>query len=137
MFIEGHASLLRRCLSGRQGNREQSVRAEIRLLRRRVGLQQGAIDVVLIVRGEADDDKGEYFVDDAHGFENALAVVTLRVAIAQLVRLRGACAGARWDDGGADGAIGEMDFGFDGGFAAAIEDFAGEDALDDGHGFKR
>src|SRR5205814_10105886 len=63
------------------------------------------------------------------GLEHAPAQVALLVLVAQLDRLVRPGAGARGHRGPAGGAVVEDHFDFEGGIAAAIEDFAGVDAL--------
>src|SRR5690606_39159356 len=77
---------------------------------------------------------GDRAVDVADGLQHALAQVARLVAVAQLHRLLGAggCTGRH--GGAAERSIGERDFGFKGGIAAGVEDFAGVDPGDAGHG---
>ena len=72
-------------------------------------------------------------VDVGDGLEDALAEVALLVAVAQLDRLVRAGAGPGGDRGGADGAVVEQDFDFEGGVAATVQDLAGVDVLDETH----
>ncbi len=65
--------------------------------------------------------------------QHALAEITLLVAVAQFDRLMGAGGGARGHRGAADRAIFQHHIDFDGGVAAAVEDFAADDVDDGGH----
>src|SRR5262249_30909239 len=63
---------------------------------------------------------------------HALAAVAGGVAVAQLVRLVPAGAGARRDDGPSEGAALAEDLDLDGRIAAAVEDFAGPEVRNGG-----
>src|SRR5262249_10293817 len=65
--------------------------------------------------------------------KNAAAQVTRLVAVAELDSFMGAGAGTAGDGGAAHGAVGENDFHFHGGVAAAVQNFAGVQAFN-GHG---
>ena len=71
----------------------------------------------------------------ADGFEDAFAQVAGFVVVAEFVGLVFAGGSAGRDGGAADGAACYVDFGFDGGIAAGVNDFAGVDFGDfRGHG---
>ena len=78
-------------------------------------------------------DGPERLVDVVDRLQDALAAEALLVAVAQLDRL--VLAGRRAArHGGAPAPGGGLDFDFDRGVAARIEDLAGEDGVDFAHG---
>jgi hypothetical protein len=77
---------------------------------------------------------GDVRVDVLDGLADALAEVALLVAVAQFEGFVLAGGGARGDGGAAERPAAEDDVGFDGGVSAGIEDLAGDNRRDLGHG---
>ena len=73
-------------------------------------------------------------VDGRDRLGDALAEIARLVAVAQFDRLMRAGRGARRHGGAAHGAVFEHDIDLDGRIAAAVENFAGGDVDDGGHG---
>ena len=73
-------------------------------------------------------------IDGGHGLQHALAEIARLVAIAQLDRFMRAGRCARGHRGPAERAVFEHDIDFDSGVAARIEDLAGVNVDDGGHG---
>ena len=76
---------------------------------------------------------GDAFVDVGHGVVDALAAVTLGVAVAQLHRLEGAGGGARGHRGPRQDAVLKQHLDLDGRVAARVQDLPGGDVLDACH----
>jgi hypothetical protein len=91
------------------------------------------VEAVLVVGVEAGELGGDELVDVANGVLDALAAVAL-LAVTELDGLVLARRRARRHGEAAFGAGVENDVDFDGGIAAAVEDFAADDVGDGGHG---
>ena len=83
---------------------------------------------------EARQRLGDRAVDVAHGLAHALAQIPRLVAIAQLHRLTGTGRRAGRHHRTAEAAVRQGHFGFEGRIAAGVEDLAGMDLGDGGHG---
>ena len=123
----------RRRVGGGERHAEDRVRAEARLVRRAVEVDQRAVEALLVGRVAARDRLGDLAVDVADRLRHALAAER-RAAVAQLGRLElaGGCAARHRGAPGRAGAQRELDL--DGRVAAAVEDLAGVDLLDVAHG---
>src|SRR6185295_20404015 len=82
---------------------------------------------------QAEHGLGDLGVDVLHRLQHALAEVAALVAVAQLDRLARAGGRARRHGGAAHGAGFEQHVAFDGGVAAAVEDFSPDDVNDGTH----
>ena len=102
---------------------ENRVRAELSLVRRSVELDQRSVDRDLIRCDQTVERRRDSLLDVLHGELHALAAVALRVAVAQLERLVLAGGRAARHGGAASRSARERDVGFDGGVAAAVENF--------------
>src|SRR6185503_6092685 len=116
--------------SAREGDAEDGVRPELRLVRRAVELEEQLVDLGLVGRVLTDELRCDHVVDVAHGLEDTLAAVARFVAVAQLHRLMctGRCS-AR-DHRCATRAVAEDDVHSDRRVAARVEDLAPTDHLD-------
>ena len=113
-----------------QRNGENRVRAELLLAGRTVRFQHGMIDRICIAGVQIHDSLCQRRVDIFHGFQYALAIVALLVAVAKLQRLilaRGRAAGARR---AARAAVAKRDLRFDGGISTRVHDLAADDVND-------
>src|SRR5690606_29861278 len=99
-----------------------------------VEVDQALVEPGLVIGIETLQRLRDGLVDVGHGIEHALAEIAGLVAVAQLDRLLGARGGARRHHRAAKAAVGERDFGFKRGVATGVEDFAGVDLGDRGHG---
>src|SRR5262249_47429245 len=97
--------------------------------RRAVELDQHLIDAGLIERIVAEQARRDHFVDILRGSEHAPSQIAILVAVAQLDRLVGAGAGARWHCRAAGGAIFKDNLDFERRIAAAIQYLTGVNAL--------
>ena len=117
-----------------EADAEDRVRAEVRLVLGAVGRDQGRVDDALVGGVDALDGRAELVDDGGDGLLDALAAVALLVAVAQLVGLERAGGGAGGDGGAGDHAVLEQDLDLDGRVAARVQDLAGVDGVDGGHG---
>ena len=126
MAIQRDAQILRRGLRGGQRHRQDRVRAEPRLVRGAVEVDQDFVDLHLLGRVHAADRVEDLAFDIADRGLHALAAEPRRVVVAQLHRLM--CAGRSTGGhcGAAHGAAVEHHVNFDRGIAAAVEDLAGK-----------
>src|SRR5207248_1057844 len=122
----------RRGMGTGQRNAEDRVGPQSRLVRRTVQLEERAVDQLLLARGQAVQTRTDLLDDVGDGAAHALAAVAGGVAIAQLVRLVPAGAGARRHDRPAEDAALAMDLDLDGRITAAIEDFPGAEVRNGG-----
>ena len=125
---------LGRRLGNCERHSEDGVGAQPGLIRGAVQIEQCLIDQTLVVGGQADDGRGDLVEHRFDSLLNALAAVA-GSAVAQLDRFVFAGGGARRNGGTGDGAVDQGDLDLDGRVAAGVEDLAGGDLLDDGHGF--
>src|SRR5204862_1077975 len=82
----------------------------------------------------ADDLREDPLLDVVDRLLDTLAEVPLRVAVAQFHRLEGAGGRTGRYRGPRDRAVVQPDLDLDGGVAARVQDLAGDDCLDGGHG---
>ncbi|ABC63239.1 probable phosphopyruvate hydratase [Erythrobacter litoralis HTCC2594] len=129
-----HATRSRRSLGDRQAGAEDSIRAKLRLVRRTVEIEHHCIDIALIFGVEAQQRVGDRRVDRIDRPCDALAEITPLIAIAQLDRFMRAGRSARRHRGAPEAAVFEKHVHFDGRIAPAIEDLAGMQVDDGGHG---
>ena len=99
-----------------------------------VELDHGLVERELVLGLHAGQRLEDLAVDRLDRLEHALAAVALLVAVAQLDRLVGAGGGAGRHRGAPEDAGFQHDVHLDGGIAAGIEDFTGDDIGDFGHG---
>ena len=112
---------------------EDRVGAELGLVGGGVEVEHRLVDEPLVVGLEAEDRRRDRLDDALHGLLHALAEVAL-AAVAQLDGLERAGGGAARDRCPGEGAVVEGDLDLDGGVAAGVEDLAGADSCDGGHG---
>jgi hypothetical protein len=91
----------------RDGKRcaEDGVCAEAPLVGRSVGLDHRAVHATLVARVGAHEQRADLAVHVAHRLAHAFALVTARVAVAELHRLELPGRGSRGDYGAAEGAV--------------------------------
>ena len=118
----------------RDGHRhgKDGVGAEVGLVWRAIHLDERGVDAHLVGRVCPSERRRDGLLDVLHREQHALATVARRVVVAQLDGLVLARAGATRHRRASDDATFQHDVGFDGGVAAAVEDFAGVDVGDDG-----
>jgi len=104
-----------------------------RLARRTVEVHQGLVDQSLVVGGQADHRRGDRVEHPLDRLLHTLAAVA-RAAVAQLDGLVLAGGGPGGDRRACRGSVDQGDLDLDGRIAARIEDLAGGDLFDDGHG---
>src|SRR3954451_5841984 len=85
--IKGNAVSCRSRVRDGQGNSENRVGAQDCLIRSPVELEQSLVDCALASSINARELRGDYLVDIANCFKNALAAITIGVAVAQFERL--------------------------------------------------
>src|SRR5262249_28266093 len=119
----------------RDGKRhgQDGVGAERGLVGGCVELEQRLVDAGLLAGLHAVYLGRDRLLDVAHRLLHALAVVALLVAVTQVDRLPLAGGRSRRDRRAAPGSGFELDFYFDGGVAAGVENLPGVDAGDRGH----
>src|SRR3546814_149276 len=120
----------------RHGKRdaEDGVGAEPALVGGGVQLDQGLVDVELVLAVEAGEHVEDLVVDRLDRLQHALAAIALLVAVAQLDGLVRAGGGAGGRRGAAEGAAFQGDVDFDGGIAPGVENLPGLDIDDCGYG---
>ena len=91
---------------------------------------QCVIEGTLVNCVRAGDRFGDLGIDVGDGFEDACAEVFRLIAIAEFQGFVFASGSARGNDGAAESAGLEQDFGLDGGIAARVKDLAGVNAGD-------
>ncbi len=132
--IERQAAALGRRLGDREADAEDRVGAEARLVLGAVELDHRGVDLGLLFRLEVDDGVGDLAVHGLHSLQDALAQITAVVPVALLDRLMRTGRRARGHGGATEAAVIQRDIDLDGGIAAAVENFAGVDVDDGGHG---
>ena len=131
--VQRQAELVGRGPGHREGDAEDGVGAQVRLVVGAVEVDEQPVDVALVEGVEPDQGVVDLVVDVGDRVEHALAAVAA-LAVAELDGLEGAGGGAGRDDGAAAGTGVEDDLDLDGGVAAAVEDLSTGDVLDDAHG---
>ena len=120
-----------------EGNAEDRVRAELLFVLGAVEFDERLVQRDLIERVHAAQGGGDVVVDRLDGLADALAEIAFLVAVTQFPGFVLAGGSPAGHGGAALDAAFEMDFDFDGGIAAGIEDFQGADVGDGrkiGHG---
>jgi len=125
--IQRQAGFFRRRLGHRHRNRQHGVRAEARLVLGIVEVDQRLVDEGLLFGVQPQDGFGNFGIDVFDRALDALAQITPGVAIAQLDGFARAGGRTRGHGGTAHDARFEQHIGFNGGIAARIENFAGDD----------
>jgi hypothetical protein len=99
VFVERDTAGHRSGLCCREGDAEDRVGAQARLVRRSVEFDHRVVQVVLIERVHADDGVCDFAVDVLHCGKDTLAAIAGLVAVAQLAGfvLAGRCAGRDGD----------------------------------------
>jgi hypothetical protein len=124
-------------LRGGERDAEDGVRAELRLGRGPVELDQAPVEARLVGRVHAHHGRRDELEDVRDGLPHALAEVARLVAVAQLERLVLARRGAGRHGGPPHVAAGDRDLDLDGGVAPRVQDLARVDVDDLGHGVLR
>ena len=132
--IERLAAVLGSGVGHRHRDAEDGVGAEIFLVGRAVEFQHHLVDGGLVERVAALQFLRDPRVDVLDGLEHALAEVDTLVAVTLLPGLVGTRARARRHGRASKRTIGEADVDLDRGVAAAVENLAGVDVDDRGHG---
>ena len=137
ILVERQVGAAGRGLGRRQADAQDGVGAQARLVGRAVQLDQQVVQPALVLGVEARQGVIDFAIDRLDGLQDALAQIAALVAVPLLNRLVGAGGGARGHGGPAHGAIFQHHIDLDRGIAAAVEDFAGGDVDDLGHGGPR
>ena len=103
-------------------------------LRTAIEFEQALVDFELLRGIAANEHRTNVLVHMSDRLLNAQAVIATGLTIPQLVSFRRSGTGAAGHAGMANHAIVEMYFGLDGRLATAVEDFAGADRGNLGHG---
>ena len=132
--IKRHTQRGRRRLRHRQRHPENGIGAQPPLVPGAVKLDHRPVNGDLIPRIHAAQPLGDLAIDSRHCLGDALAMITIGIIIAQLDGLMRAGGGAGGHGGAPPASVLENDIDFNGGIAAAVENFAAMDADDAGHG---
>ena len=124
---QGLYRLLGGSAGARHRHRQQRVGAEARLVLGAVQIDHGTVDEGLVLDVEPDNGFADFGVDMFDGFQHALAEIARLVAVAQFDRLAAAGGCARGHGGTTQHAGLQQHIGFNGGIAAGIENFPGDD----------
>ena len=98
-----------------------------------VQVEHRLVDQALLGGVVADELRADLLDDGEDGLLDALALVAVRVAVAELDGLEGAGGGAGRDGSTARAAVVEADLDLDRGVASGVEDFPGYDDVDGRH----
>ncbi len=128
--IERRIFGLRLRASGRHGNGENGIRAQLALVRSAVELDHFAIDTALVFSVHPDDRGSNDIGDVFDGVECALAEIAGLVAVAKFNGFMFTRGGAGWDSSASFAAVGQINVGFDGRIATRVEDLSSEDFYD-------
>ena len=112
---------------------ERGIGAQAGLVVGAVDVDQGLVEEGLLGGVEAQHGLGDFGVDMLDRLQHALAEVTALVAVAQLDRFARAGRGARGHGGAAHHARFQQHIAFDGGVAAAVENFPADDVNNGAH----
>ena len=129
MGVERQALSCCRRLRCRQGNGQQRIGAQLRLIRRAIKLKHALIQAPLIQGAMPQERRGEDIIDGPHGLEHALTQVAPRVLIAKLQGLPGPGGGAGGRGGPAKAAVAQRDVRFHRRIAPGIHDFPRDNVL--------
>ncbi len=129
-----HAGLFGGGLGDGERHAEDGVGAQAAFVLGAVQFDHGTVEDQLFLGIHARQRVIDLAIDGLDGLQHALAAVTALVAVAQFDSLMRAGRGARGDGGAAETARLQDDIHLDGGIAARIENFAGVDVGNRGHG---
>jgi hypothetical protein len=132
--VQRQPERFRRRLCDRQAHAQDRVGAELALVVGAIKRDQLGVDVGLVLRLEADDGLGDWAVDRFHRLADPLAAPAALVAVAQLHCLMRARRRTGRDRRPAHAAVLQGNVHLHRGIAAAVEDLAGVDVDDGGHG---
>lgn len=107
-----------------QGNTQDGVGAELGLVRGAVQFQHHGIDEALVRCVHTFKLRCDDFQDSLDCLQNALALVTVLVAVAQLHCLKGTGGCTGGNASAAHGAVGQENFNLNGRVSSGIQDFA-------------
>ncbi len=131
--IQRHVVGFRRRLGDRQRHAEDGVGAEPGLVRGAVEIDHDLIDLHLLFGIHAAERVEQLAIDGFHRLLHALAEIARLVTVAQLDRLMRAGRGAGRHRSAADRTVFQHHVDFDGGIAAAVEDFAANNVDNGSH----
>jgi hypothetical protein len=131
--IEREAACVGRGFRCGEADAEDRVGAEAALVRGAVEVDHRLVEFALVLGIEADEQVGDFAVHRCDRLGDALAEIPALVAVAQFDRLMRAGRRTRGHRSAAEAAVFEQHIDFDGGVAAAVEDFAAVDVDDGGH----
>ncbi len=132
--IQRQRARIRRRLGDREADAEDRVGAEPALVLGAVELDHHLVDLALVLGFEAHHRVGDLAVDAVDRILDALPAPAALVAVAFFDGFVRAGRGARRHRGAAEAAVLEHDIDFDGRIAATVEDRAGMNVDDCGHG---
>ena len=133
--IERQAPRIGRCLRRRQADAQDRIGAEPALVLAAIERDHRGVDFDLVLGVEPDDLFRDVAVDRLNRLADALAAPAALVAVAQFDGLVSAGRCARRHGRAAHASVLQRDVYFDRRIAAAVEDLAGVDVDDQGHGF--
>ena len=128
--VQGDAEAVGGSAGGSDGDREDGVGAEVGFVLGAVGGEHGGIHRVGVGGIHALQGIIDFGVDVFDCLGDTLAAETGLVAVAEFERFENAGGSAAGGNTAADGAVHQDDFGFNGGIAAGVDDFAGDDFFD-------
>ena len=120
-------------LATASADREDRVGSKTRLVRSAVEIDHDLVDADLLAGIDTADRFENFALDIGDRLAHAFAAIARRIAVAQFHRFIGAGGGAGRHRGAAGGTAFQDHIAFDGGIAAAVEDFAGDDVGDGTH----
>ncbi len=116
-----------------QRNAQDRVGAELALIVGAVNGQHLVVDQPLLARVVAQQARLEVVHHGLHCLLHPLAQVSALVPVTALDRFEGASRGSGRDGCTTNSAVVQTDFDLDRGVATGVQDFAGNDGVDDGH----
>src|SRR5450830_375065 len=131
--VQGQARFLGGGTGHGHGHGQHGVGTQAALVVGAVQVDQGLVQEGLLGGVQAQHGLGDLGVDVFNGLEHALAQVARLVAVAQFDGFTAAGGGTRGHGGAAHDARFEQDVAFDGGVAAAVQDFTADDVYDCTH----
>ena len=131
--VERHVEGFRRRLGAGQRHAEDGVGAQPALVRRAVEIDHDLVELNLFLDRTIAQRLENLAVDGLYRLLHALAEIAFLVAVPQLHRFMRAGGSAGGNRGAADRAVFQHHIDFDGGVAAAVEDFAADDVDNGGH----
>ena len=121
-------------LRRRQTDAQQRIRPEPRLVRRPVERNHRRVDLALILGIKAGQFVGDLAIDGRDRLFDAFAHEAGLVAVTQFNRFIGPCRRARGYGGAAKTAVLQQDIDLNGGVSPAVDDLAGVNVENGGHG---